>query len=227
MKILNLFPLTVVQDSIIIEDKERNILIDEIKNMKFNSNQKNKSQYAWTGDTKGHEFLFSNDLFNNLASKISKSIIKYLNTLEINTQLLDIYYQRTWATFTENDQNINFHTHSQSNISFAYYLLKPPSSGGIIFRSNELQNEIAKNIFTNSKLEQSLINKPNAYNSDRSLFDLEQDSIIIFPSKTPHATSPNNSGLPRISISGDVTIMLKNSNGFEHLMPNFKNWKKL
>ena len=227
MKILNLFPLTVVQDSIIIEDKERNILIDEIKNMKFNSNQNNKSQYAWTGDTKGHEFLFSNDLFNNLASKISKSIIKYLNTLEINTQLLDIYYQRTWATFTENDQNINFHTHSQSNISFAYYLLKPPSSGGIIFRSNELQNEIAKNIFTNSKLEQSLINKPNAYNSDRSLFDLEQDSIIIFPSKTPHATSPNNSGLPRISISGDVTIMLKNSNGFEHLMPNFKNWKKL
>ena len=129
MKILNLFPLTVVQDSIIIEDKERNILIDEIKNMKFNSNQNNKSQYAWTGDTKGHEFLFSNDLFNNLASKISKSIIKYLNTLEINTQLLDIYYQRTWATFTENDQNINFHTHSQSNISFAYYLLKPPSSG--------------------------------------------------------------------------------------------------
>ena len=227
MKILNLFPLTVVQDSIVIEDKERNILIDEIKNMKFNSNQNNKSQYAWTGDTKGHEFLFSNDLFNNLASKISKSIIKYLNTLEINTQLLDIYYQRTWATFTENDQNINFHTHSQSNISFAYYLLKPPSSGGIIFRSNELQNEIAKNIFTNSKLEQSLINKPNAYNSDRSLFDLEQDSIIIFPSKTPHATSPNNSGLPRISISGDVTIMLKNSNGFEHLMPNFKNWKKL
>ena len=227
MKILNLFPLTVVQDSIVIEDKEINILIDEIKNMKFNSNQNNKSQYAWTGDTKGHEFLFSNNLFNNLASKISKSIIKYLNTLEINTQLLDIYYQRTWATFTENDQNINFHTHSQSNISFAYYLLKPPSSGGIIFRSNELQNEIAKNIFTNSKLEQSLINKPNAYNSDRSLFDLEQDSIIIFPSKTPHATSPNNSGLPRISISGDVTIMLKNSNGFEHLMPNFKNWKKL
>ena len=49
MKILNLFPLTVVQDSIIIEDKERNMLVDEIKNMKFNSNQNNKSQYAWTG----------------------------------------------------------------------------------------------------------------------------------------------------------------------------------
>ena len=105
-------------------------------------------------------------------------------------------------------------------------MLKPEKSGGIIFRSNELQNEVAKNIFTNSKLEKSLINKANPYNSDRSMFDLDQDSIIIFPSKTPHATVPNKSGSPRISISGDISIMLKDSKGFEHLMPSFANWTK-
>ena len=70
------------------------------------------------------------------------------------------------------------------------------------------------------------INKPNAYKSDRSVFDLEQDSIIIFPSKTLHATMPNKSDQVRISISGDITIMLKDSKGFEHLMPNFNNWTK-
>ncbi len=226
MKIYNLFPLTIIQDKINLENKERDILISQIKKMKNNESENTKSDFAWTGDTKGYEFLFSNNLFNNLSKKISNSIIKYLNTLEINTDKLDIYYQRSWATFTENEQSINFHTHSQSNISFAYYLLKPDNSGGIIFRSNELQNEVAKNIFTSSKLEKSLINKPNPYNSDRSMFDLEQDSIIIFPSKTPHATMPNNSGKPRISISGDVTIMLKDSKGFEHLMPNFNNWTK-
>ena len=225
MKIFNLFPLTVLQNKIYIEDNERDILVNEIKKMKQDENEEN-SNYAWTGDTKGHEFLFSNNLFNNLSKKISSAIIEYLRILEINTDNLDIYYQRSWATFTDNEQSINFHTHSQSNISFAYYLLKPPKSGGIIFRSNELQNEIAKNIFTRSKLEKSLINKANQYNSDRSLFDLEQDSIIIFPSKTAHATGPNKSGLPRISISGDVSIMLKDSKGFEHLMPNFNNWTK-
>ena len=72
-------------------------------------------------------------------------------------------------------------------------------------------------------MEKSLINKANVYNSDKSIFDLEQDSIIIFPSKTPHATMPNESNLPRVSISGDISIMLKNSEGFEHLMPSFKN----
>ena len=226
MKIFNLFPLTVVQDSINIENNERDKLVNEILKMKNRNTKIEQSSYSWTGDTKGHEFLFSNHLFKSLANKISNVIIKYLETLEINTNLLDIYYQRSWATITLRDQNINFHTHSQSNISFAYYLLKPEKSGGIIFRSNELQNEIAKNIFTNSKLEKSLINKANPYNSDRSMFDLDQDSIIIFPSKTPHATVPNKSGSPRISISGDISIMLKDSKGFEHLMPNFSNWTK-
>ena len=224
MKALNLFPLTVFQDNISIDEKQRNLLINEITKMQ--SVQNDQSSYAWTGDTKGHEFLFENKLFKDLANKISSSVIKYLQILEINTNLLDIYYQRSWATFTKSEQNINFHTHSQSNISFAYYLLKPKDSGGIIFRSNELQNEIARNIFTSSKLEKSLINKPNAYNSDRSVFDLEQDSIIIFPSKTLHATMPNKSDQVRISISGDITIMLKDSKGFEHLMPNFNNWTK-
>ena len=224
---LNIFPLTLGKDIIKIDDDERNKLINEIKLMKNTKSNSNKTSYAWTGDTKGYEFLFSNKLFENLKIKISRCIINYLKLLEINTEFLDIYYQRSWATFTENEQKINFHTHSQSNISFAYYLLKPENSGGIIFRSNDLQNEIAKNIFTNSKIDKSLINKPNAYNSDRSVFDLEQDSIIIFPSKTAHATAPNKSGSPRISISGDVTVMLKNSDGFEHLMPNYKNWTEL
>tara|TARA_S200000501_G_scaffold33778_1_gene28099 strand:+ start:104 stop:781 length:678 start_codon:yes stop_codon:yes gene_type:complete len=224
MKALNLFPLTVAQDKIVIEENERKLLVDEIISMQENSNT--NSEYAWTGDTKGHEFLFENKVFKSISNKISNVIIKYLQLLEINTNLLDIYYQRSWATYTKNKQSINFHSHSQSNISFAYYLLKPPKSGGIIFRSNELQNEIAKNIFTNSKLDKSLINKANAYNSDRSMFDLEQGSIIIFPSKTLHATMPNQSGEPRISISGDISIMLKDSDGFEHLMPNFKNWTK-
>ncbi len=226
MKILNIFPLTLAQDTIILDEMERKSLIEEIKLMKGLNHTSKESNYAWTGDTKGHEFLFSNNLFKNLASKISQSIINYLNLLEINTNLLDIYFQRSWATLTENKQSINFHTHSQSNISFAYYLLKPEDSGGIIFRSNDLQNEVAKNIFTNSKLEKSLIKKPNAYNSDKSIFDLKQDSIIIFPSKTPHATTPNNSNSLRISISGDITLMLKDSNGFEHLMPNYNYWTK-
>ena len=64
MKVFNLFPLTILQNKIHIEEEERTILVNEIKKMQLQSSENTKSSYAWTGDTKGHEFLFSNNSFN-------------------------------------------------------------------------------------------------------------------------------------------------------------------
>ena len=55
------------------------------------------------------------------------------------------------------------------------------------------------------------------------MFDLDRDSIIIFPSKTAHATAQIIHSNQNFNF-GYVTIMLKDSEDFEHLMPNFKNW---
>ena len=54
---------------------------------------------------------------------------------------------------------------------------------------------------------------------------VKEDDIIIFPSKIKHSTIPNKSENPRISISGDITIMLKNSFGHERIMPHYDNWQ--
>ena len=67
--------------------------------------------------------------------------------------------------------------------------------------------------------------KFNVQNSASISIDPEEDDIIIFPSKTKHSTTPNVTENTRISISGDVTIMLKDSFGHERLMPHFKNWQ--
>ena len=67
------------------------------------------------------------------------------------------------------------------------------------------------------------VNKRNTPNID---LNIEEDDIVIFPSKTKHATTPNLNENPRISISGDVTIMLTNSYGHERLMPHFNNWQQ-
>ena len=67
------------------------------------------------------------------------------------------------------------------------------------------------------------VTKRNTPNID---LNVEEDNIIIFPSKIKHATTTNVTENPRISISGDVTIMLKESFGHERLMPHFDNWQK-
>tara|TARA_S200000501_G_C20852194_1_gene756148 strand:- start:1415 stop:2098 length:684 start_codon:yes stop_codon:yes gene_type:complete len=226
MQTHQLFPLSVAQDRIIISEEERSLLANTINDMRKSAPQDNQ-QSAWTGDTQGHEFIFSDPLFHNIADKISEKIKAYLDVLSIDVSLLDLYYQRSWATFSQNQQRIAFHSHAQSNISFAYYLVKPPNSGGIIFNGQQLQNEVANDIFNQDKHQCSLIKSYNAHNAKQVILDAEQDSIIIFPSKASHATAANQSGKTRISLSGDVTLMLKNSEGFEHLMPSFKQWQAL
>ena len=146
MKIHNLFPLTILNDAIEINNKERQKLIDLVLKMHKKSTQRHNSQSAWKGDVHGHEFIFNHKGFEKLGKKITSIIREFLAVLSINNDLVDIYFQRSWATITKKAQNIKPHTHSQSNISFAYYLLKPKNSGGIIFQSQDTQNAISKNM---------------------------------------------------------------------------------
>ena len=68
------------------------------------------------------------------------------------------------------------------------------------------------------------INKRNTPNVD---LHIEEDDIVIFPSKTKHSTIPNKNENPRISISGDISMLLKDSFGHERLMPHYNNWQPL
>lgn len=226
MQIHQLFPLAIAQDTISVNDADRKAMANAINEMRKANPQQSKN-HAWTGDTQGAEFLFSDPLFKPVAAQIADKVKAYLQALAVNTELLDLYYQRSWATLTQAEQNIAFHTHAQSNISFAFYLVKPENAGGILFSCRNPQNEIAQDIFNRDKYERSLITGNNPLNAKQVALDPPQDTLVIFPSKTPHATMPNKSGKSRISLSGDITIMLKNSNGFEHLMPNFANWTPL
>ena len=57
--------------------------------------------------------------------------------------------------------------------------------------------------------------------------DTAEGQVIVFPSKTLHGTLPSETDEPRISISADVALMLKDDNNFEHLMPSFANWRRI
>ena len=56
---------------------------------------------------------------------------------------------------------------------------------------------------------------------------MKEEDIVIFPSKTPHSTDQIKTNLERISISGDVIFVAKDTTNIEHLLLNFKNWKRL
>ena len=161
----------------------------------------------------------------HLAKLIGEKIKAYTDMLSIDNKKIDFFYQRSWATITRQEERIHVHSHDQSNISFAYYPLKPIDSGNISFLVEPPQNEIATGLLHQEKLTTGLLKSFNKRNAPTVDILVNEDDIVVFPSKTKHATIPNTTNNPRISISGDIMIMLKDSFGHERLMPHYNLWQ--
>ena len=104
---------------------------------------------------------------------------------------------------------------------------KSKLDGGITFIDNHKHNEFIKNSFGSKILiEQKVIERSTFFNSNSVNLIPEQDDIIIFPSKTLHATQTNNTEDIRISISADITIISKDTTKIEQLITPIDKWKK-
>ena len=162
---------------------------------------------------------------HNLAKLIGEKVKAYAEMLSVDNEKINFFYQRSWATITRKEENIKIHSHDQSNISFAYYLLKPENSGNISFLVEPPPNEFAAGLLHEEKIKIGLLKNFSKRNAPTVDIHTKEDDIVIIPSKTKHATLPNTSNNPRISISGDISIMLKDSFGHERLMPHYNNWQ--
>ena len=230
MKILNIFPSSIIQDKILINKEIKKEMIEEIKNMLLNSkNKEDKSeQDSWTGDTQGFEYIFKNEKFNILLQEIKKTIIKYIKHLGIDDNKIDIYMTRSWATVSNGKERILRHKHKQSHISFAYYLKKDLEDSNIVFYNEYFQNEIIPGLFTSRTMRAGgVLKQANLFNTPSLDIKIEEDDILVFPSKTRHGTQPNKSNKERISISGDVICVAKDSELLETMMPPINNWNKM
>tara|TARA_B100000282_G_scaffold296545_1_gene278850 strand:+ start:69 stop:761 length:693 start_codon:yes stop_codon:yes gene_type:complete len=230
MNLINLFPLTIIKDKIEIIDNEKVLMIDEIRNMKNNSKNEDfqTKTNAWTGDTQGFEYIHKNRKFKNLFDEITKRIWGYLDCVEIDSKRVDLYIQRSWATISVGGERIKKHRHFQSHISFAYYLKKNKQDANIVMFDESYKNEIMPGIFrSDTALQKGIIKKMNPFNVTQAIVNVEENDIVIFPSKTIHSTQPTNSNDERISISADIICVAKDSNLLEIGMPPLNQWTKI
>ena len=230
MKVHNFFPLSILQDHIKLADDEKLGLINDIRIMKSNSHNSSyqKSDASWTGDTQGYEYIFDNPKFDKLFLNIKKKIEIYLDFLKVDKDQIETYIQRSWATISVGSEVISKHQHLQSHLSFAYYLKKNKEDSNFIIHDDNKKNEFIPGLFSSKTLVQKKLLKEISFaTATRIALDVKEDDIVIFPSKTLHSTDQIKTNYERISISGDVIFLAKNTNKIEHLMPNFKNWKKL
>ena len=229
-QVLNFFPLTIFKSRIDLTKEKKTEMIEEILAMEKKSKNidyKNESS-AWTGDTQGFEYIHNNPIFDDFFIAVKKAIIEYLNVLEIDHDQLDIFIQRSWATISREKENIALHKHLQSHLSFAYYLKKNETDANLLFVDETKHNEFLPGLFLSpSSNKKQIIKKRNVANSGAIVFDAKEDDIVIFPSKALHGTQVNKSNKQRISISGDVVCVAKDSELLENMMPPLEKWDKM
>jgi len=226
-KFTDLFPLSIYRDMLGVEVEQRQRLAQRILDDEQRKPTPLEQETAWLGDTAGHEFLFDAPEFTTLFNNIAESVKEYAAGIGMQTDRMNFYFQRSWATVSRQGQRIFEHAHLQSHISFAYYLQKTSDAGGIYFSVAQHPNELAEGLFTIQKFDDGILATGGSERSlNRRYLEPVEDEIIIFPSKTLHSTAPNMTTTPRISISADVVVTLKDSGGHETLMPPVQRWKR-
>ena len=205
-------------------------MINEIRDMKKNSKNVNyqTKTNAWTGDTQGYEFIHKNKNFKKLFDEIAKRVWVYLNYIEIDKELIDLYIQRSWATISEGNERIKKHRHFQSHISFAYYLKKNKEDSNFVVFDESYKNEVMPGIFrSDTALKKGIVKKMNQFNVTQAVVNIQENDIVIFPSKTIHSTQPSFNNNERISISADIACVAKDSKLLEMGMPPLNEWTKI
>ena len=91
-----------------------------------------------------------------------------------------------------------------------------------------VRNEVIPGLFGSlTAFKRKILKELNVLNASQYTINVKEDDIILFPSKTPHATQPTNTNDERISISADIVCIAKSSEILEHLTPPFENWTKM
>ena len=229
-QIFNFFPLSILKSKIEFSEEKKKKMLDEIFDMekKSKNNEYKNQTSSWTGDTQGFEYIHNNPIFDDFFVEVKKRIIEYLDVLQVDSEQLDIFIQRSWATISKEKENIALHKHLQSHLSFAYYLKKSETDANLLLIDETKHNEFLPGLFLSpTSNKRQIIKKRNISNTAAIVFDAKEDDIVIFPSKTPHQTQPNIENNNRVSISADIFIASKNSENLEHLVTPFKNWKNI
>ena len=221
-ELIDLFPLSIYATKLGFSAEQRAEFTDMIVQDADSNQPIDKHR---TGDANGIEYLHNRKEFRKLFTEVNKHIGIYFDKLGVETSLFDFYFTRSWGTVSKEQEQIALHTHRQSHLSAVYYPRVPEGSGALVTNMAENPNEFMPNLISHKHFASGVI-KGSQYLAENMNVLVADDNLLIFPSKTRHATELNTTGQIRVSVAADIICVLKNSEGHEYFVPPFKMWAK-
>lgn len=222
MKVHEVFPTLVAQDTIEIHQEFKTQYFEELKTLWFNGYENE------TPENSGRCSLHLNKTYISFFQALKKSICNYLELLEIDHEKLNINFIKSWIGYHNKDiPQLKPHIHNGSDISFCYYLSSDDTSDKFCVHSSNNLNEVSGNIFEPSN-KYNLIKKYNKYNCGNYTITPHEGTVVIFPSNLSHSTLKKQNLKDRYVIAGDVKLCLKPEYNLHHQsMPHPSLWLSL
>ena len=180
------FPTTfyVLENS--FPEKENNILLEKILDIKNNTEKGGKNWLTDVYNTEGTFDVVKNKDFNNLCDNVTYHTNKFAKILESDYNYNCV---EGWLNFYNKNDFQEYHTHPQFVFSAVYFFTNPENSGKLIF-----ENPIEPDMYG---LQNKI--KTNTLNASTCSFMPKPRTLIIFRSYLRHMVTRCNNIEPRIT----------------------------
>ena len=153
------------------------------------------------------------DLFKEVVSHVKTYVCDVLQYRDI----FDYAITKSWLSRArKHEDEIRWHIHSTSHISFVYYLNTPLNSHKLTFHNPHCSNSLFKTSTSDKGIaDMNMVEEYNLLNSNTFYLNPQEGCVILFPSSVLHGTESVVSDFKgeRLAIVGDITLILKE----EHL----------
>lgn len=161
----------------------------------------------------GNPLLHLEESLNSLFEDIIGHIKNYAQNVLLLKDVFDFAITKTWLSRSQNSKDeIPWHIHSTSHISFAYYVNVPQNAHALKFSNQHLPNSLFLGMTKDHQdYPRQFVKNYNDVNCETFFMVPNEGNIILFPSKITHSTSAMSSDFEgeRLAIIGDVTLVLK------------------
>ena len=230
VKIFNIFPTTIYTNKIENHKKYK----EEFYKLypKYDYEQTSvKNGVEWfhtTSENIGKPTIHLEESLNQLFEQIILNTETYVYEVLKYKKIFDFIITKSWISRSKTpSQKIKWHNHSNSDISFSYYLNMPPDSHKLQFTNNDNYNGLLAGL--NKSDVRDAVHEVNELNASTFYIDPPEGSLILFPSSLQHGTeyASNNFKGERLAIVGDITLVFKedgtNDYSMGHINPKY--WK--
>jgi uncharacterized protein (TIGR02466 family) len=225
LEIDGFFPLALGRVQLRPDPIESARMIQQILSWRGSRRSNPEETAAWTGDLNGVWQVHRHPAFQWLTRNVETHVRRFSSGLGFGADAVGFQFQRSWPVVSEGGQGVGPHHHPNAHISCVYYLNGDGSgdSGYLRIHTPHRVNELVPGMAVGYG---GPIDAENPFN--RPWIDIAPVAglLVLFPARTDHSVTDNETDEPRISISYDIHVSAPGRSGHppEYLSPDPAQW---